>query len=60
MQLRPDQIKEFKELHQNHELDCYTDDEIIEIANGVVNIYLTLYREVRRRHPKEEGNSAVP
>ncbi len=54
MQLSPEQIKKFKELHQNHELDAYTEDEIREIANGVVNIYLTLYRSYQKMKSEEE------
>ena len=54
MQLSPDQIKRFKDLHQNHELDGYTDEEIRDIAQGVVNIYLTLHRAYQRVTREEE------
>jgi hypothetical protein len=58
MQLKPEQIKTFKDLHKNHELDDYTEEEIQEIANGVVNFYLTLYRIYQRigRQDKEQDD----
>jgi hypothetical protein len=59
MQLKPDQIKNFKELHRDHELDKYTEDEIREIANGVANIYLTLYRICQRTRREEERNTSI-
>ena len=53
MELTRDQIKKFKELHTPHGgLGGYTDEEITEIANGVVNYYLTLLK-VRRRVERE-------
>ena len=54
MQLSPEQIKRFKDLHQNHELDGYTEEEIRDIADGVANIYLTLYRAHQRVTREEE------
>ena len=54
MQLKPEQIKKFKDLHRDHELDKYTEDEIREIANGLANIYLTLYRVCQRVTREEE------
>jgi hypothetical protein len=42
MQLSPEEIKRFKDRHQDHELDAYTENEIQEIANGAANIYQTL------------------
>jgi hypothetical protein len=58
MQLRPEQIKKFKDLHKKHELDGYTEEEIREIATGVVNIYLTLYGIYQRigRQKKEQDD----
>jgi hypothetical protein len=55
MQLKPDQIRRFKDLHKNHELDGYTEDEISELANGVANIYLTLYRTYQRVEREEKA-----
>jgi hypothetical protein len=55
MQLKPDQIRKFKDLHKNHELDECTEDEIREIANGVANIYLTLYRTYQRLEREEKA-----
>jgi hypothetical protein len=54
MQLNPEQIENFKGLHQDHELDKYTEEEIREIANGVANIYLTLYRAYQRIRLEDE------
>ena len=42
MQLSPEQIKKFKEINQKNGLLLdKTDDEIIEIANGTANFFLT-------------------
>jgi hypothetical protein len=56
MQLSPEQIKKFKDCHKIHELDGYTEEEIAEIANGVVNIYLTLHRAYQRIKSEEKEN----
>ena len=53
MELKPEQIKKFIELHK----DCagfenYSEDQIIEIANGVANYYLTLF-SIHQRIKKE-------
>jgi hypothetical protein len=56
MQLSREQIKRFKDLHKNHELDEYTEEEIRDIAHGVANIYLTLYRCQRVTREEEEKN----
>ena len=58
MQLSQDQINRFKNLHKDHELDGYTEEEIREIAHGVANIYLILYRaaqRIRRGDAKEQN-----
>jgi hypothetical protein len=59
MQLSPEQIKRFKDLHQNHELDGYTEEEIRDIAHGVGDIYLTLYRVCQRIRREEEAKAAI-
>ena len=44
MQLKPEQIKKFKKLHQGAKgFKKYSDDQVVEIANGVANYYLTLF-----------------
>lgn len=49
MQLKPEQIKQFIELHKNLPgFEKYSDAEIIEIANGVANYYLSLFKIYRR------------
>ena len=56
MQLKPEQIKRFKELHKGVEgFDCFSDDQIEEIANGVANFYLTLFK-IHQRIKKEADN----
>ncbi len=57
MQLKPDQIKRFKDLHKDHELDGYTEDEIREIANGVAHIYLTLYRAYQKIRREQKAKN---
>jgi len=50
MQLRQEQINRFKELHKDLEgFDKYSESEIKEIATGVANYYLTLYK-IHKRH----------
>ena len=45
MELKQEQIDKFIELHKDFEdFKKYSDAEIREIANGVANYYLTLYR----------------
>jgi len=52
MEITPEQIKGFIDLHKNGELEVYTEEEIREIANGVAAVYLTLFRIGRRIKPK--------
>lgn len=45
MELTPEQIAKFIEIHKGHsEFEKYSEDEIKEIANGVANYYITLFR----------------
>jgi hypothetical protein len=45
MELSSEQINKFKEIHKDFEdFSKYSEEEVIEIANGVVNYYLTLYK----------------
>ena len=56
MELSKEQIDEFKKLHEPFGgLGDYTEEQIREIANGVANYYLTLYK-IYQRMKKEEGN----
>ena len=55
MELKPEQIKKFVELHK----DCagfenYSEEQIREIANGVANYYLTLFG-IHQRIKRENG-----
>lgn len=55
MNLKPEQIEKFKELHKDFpEFANYTEDQVIEIANGVANYYLTLYK-IHKRITKDKG-----
>jgi len=54
MELKPEQIKRFKEIHKDCEgFERYTEEQIREIANGVANYYLTLFSIHQRL--KREG-----
>ena len=45
MELTQEQINRFIEIHKEHpEFENYSEAEIREIANGVANYYLTLFR----------------
>lgn len=55
MELKPEQIEKFKELHKDFEdFKKYSDAEIREIANGVANYYLTLYNIHQRINTKQK------
>ena len=60
MELKPEQIKRFIELHK----DCpdfknYSEDQVREIANGVANYYLTLFK-IYQRIKREDKNDIMP
>lgn len=45
MELKPEQINKFIELHKECEgFKNYTEDQKRQIANGVANYYLTLFK----------------
>ena len=49
MELKQEQIDKFIELHKDFEdFKKYSDAEIREIANGVANYYLTLFKIQQR------------
>lgn len=49
MELKPEQIQRFIDLHKNMPgFERYSDTEIREIANGVANYYLTLFKIYQR------------
>ncbi len=53
MELKPEQIERFKEIHKDCEgFERYTEEQIKEIANGVANYYLTLF-SIHQRLKKE-------
>jgi hypothetical protein len=55
MELKQEQIEKFKELHKDFpDFAKYSEDEVKEIANGVANYYLTLYK-IHQRIKKEGG-----
>ncbi|MEK7089150.1 MAG: hypothetical protein AAB913_03410 [Patescibacteria group bacterium] len=54
MNLKLEQIEKFKELHKDFpEFANYTEDQVIEIANGVANYYLTLLK-INQRIKKDK------
>jgi len=42
MELKQEQVEKFKEIHKDSE------KEVVEIANGVANYYLTLFKIYQR------------
>ena len=45
MELTQEQINKFIEIHKGHpEFEKYSEAEIREIANGIANYYLTLFK----------------
>ena len=56
MELKPEQIKKFIELHKDLAgFENYTEDQVREIANGVANYYLTLFK-IHQRIKKDNEN----
>lgn len=54
MELKQEQINKFKELHKGCAgFEGYSEEEVAEIANGVANYYLALFK-VHQRIKKEE------
>jgi len=61
MELKPEQIQKFIELHRDFpEFKNYSDAEIREIANGVANYYLTLFKIHQRLKSADKNFSAIP
>jgi len=59
MELKPEQINKFIELHRECEgFESYSEDQKREIANGVANYYLTLFSIYQRN--KKEGKTEPP
>ena len=49
MQLKPEQIKRFKELHEGMKgFESFSDDHIEEIAHGIAKYYLILFKIQQR------------
>ncbi|MEI8339774.1 MAG: hypothetical protein WCF94_03875 [bacterium] len=54
MELKPEQLHKFKELHKNCAgFENYSDEQISEVANGVANYYLTLFNIQQRIRTEE-------
>ncbi len=59
MELSPEQINKFIELHKDLTgFESYTEEQVREIANGVANYYLTLFK-IHQRIEKEKGELKV-
>ena len=49
MELKQEQVEKFKEIHKDHvDFENYSEKEVVEIANGVANYYLTLFKIYQR------------
>ena len=60
MELKPEQIKKFIEINENLVgFENYTEDQVREIANGVANYYLTLFK-IHQRIKKGNKDIIVP
>ena len=60
MQLKPEQIKKFIEIHKDCAgFESYSEEQIREIANGMANYYLTLFN-IYQRIKKESKDIVVP
>lgn len=61
MELKPEQIQKFIELHKDVAgFESFSEDQIREVANGVANYYLTLFRIHQRLENEGKGLSTVP
>lgn len=60
MELKPEQIKKFIEINEDLAgFENYTEDQVREIANGVANYYLTLFK-IHQRIKKGNKDIIVP
>jgi len=60
MELKPEQIKKFIEIHKDCEgFENYSEEQVREIANGVANYYLTLFK-IHQRIRKENEDIVIP
>jgi hypothetical protein len=54
MELKPEQIEKFRQIHNGIPgFDRYSEEQVVQIANGVANVYLTLYN-IHKRIRKDE------
>jgi len=60
MQLKPEQVAKFKLIHKGSDFDKYTDEQISEIANGVANYFLALFKIHRRTQVKTVDDESLP
>jgi hypothetical protein len=59
MELNPEQIMKFIELHKDVAgIENFSEEQLREIANGVANYYLTLFK-IHQRIKKEEKEMKV-
>jgi len=60
MELKLEQIKKFVELHKGYDgFEDYSEEKVREIANGVANYYITLFK-IRQRVKKQSGSISIP
>jgi hypothetical protein len=50
MELKPEQIEKFRQLHSDipGSEERYSEEQVVQIANGVANYYLTLFNIHKR------------
>jgi len=57
--LSKNQVERFKEIHtKDGGLGNYTEEQIREIANGVANYYLTLFKIYQRIKKEKHGKNS--
>jgi hypothetical protein len=58
MQLNPELIEKFKKIHKGIKgFEKYSEDQVVEITNGVANYYLTLFKIDQRI--KKDSNKKI-
>lgn len=59
MELKPEQIKKFIQIHKNCAgFENYSEEQKTEIANGMANYYLTLFK-IHERINNEDKDTIV-
>jgi len=60
MKLKPEQIKKFFEIHKDCEgFNHYSEEELSDIANGVANYYINLFKIHQNNRKKPYKSSSI-